>query len=36
MVEIREMVDRIEGLTPEAAWTLPTYRDLLFLDQNTL
>ena len=36
MVSIREFVDKIEALTPAKAWTLPTYRDLLFLDQNTL
>ena len=35
MVEIRGVVDRIEGLTPASQWTLPTYRELLFLDQNS-
>ena len=35
MVSIREFVDLIEALTPATAWTLPTYHDLLFLDQNT-
>jgi glutamine synthetase len=34
MEKVRKIVDGIEALTPEAAWTLPTYRDLLFLDQN--
>merc|ERR1712183_731088 len=34
MVDIRKTVDGIEALTPAAAWTLPTYHDLLFLDQN--
>ena len=35
MVEIRAVVDRIEGVTPASAWTLPTYGELLFLDKTS-
>jgi len=34
MVEIRDIVDAAEGETPASLWTLPTYKDLLFLDHN--
>eukprot|EP00468_Gymnochlora_sp_CCMP2014_P005237 CAMPEP_0167758090 /NCGR_PEP_ID=MMETSP0110_2-20121227/10279_1 /TAXON_ID=629695 /ORGANISM="Gymnochlora sp., Strain CCMP2014" /LENGTH=683 /DNA_ID=CAMNT_0007644335 /DNA_START=100 /DNA_END=2151 /DNA_ORIENTATION=- len=34
MVELRDVVDQAEGETPASEWTLPSYNDLLFLDQN--
>mmetsp|Transcript_30682 Transcript_30682/g.42876 ORF Transcript_30682/g.42876 Transcript_30682/m.42876 type:complete len:708 (+) Transcript_30682:3-2126(+) len=36
MVAIRDVVDEAEGETPANLWTLPTYKDLLFLDHNYL
>ena len=35
MIDIREVCDAAEGLCPADLWTLPTYTDLLFLDQTT-
>jgi glutamine synthetase len=34
MVALRETVDAAEAVVPANLWTLPTYRDLLFLDQS--
>lgn len=34
MVEIREICDTCEGLVPADLWTIATYKELLFLDQN--
>jgi glutamine synthetase len=35
MIAIREVTDAAEDVVPAALWTLPTYKDLLFLDQTT-
>mmetsp|Transcript_10001 Transcript_10001/g.35252 ORF Transcript_10001/g.35252 Transcript_10001/m.35252 type:complete len:706 (+) Transcript_10001:63-2180(+) len=35
MIAIRTDVDAVERVVPAQLWTLPTYTDLLFLDQNT-
>eukprot|EP00617_Octactis_speculum_P017795 CAMPEP_0185753180 /NCGR_PEP_ID=MMETSP1174-20130828/11904_1 /TAXON_ID=35687 /ORGANISM="Dictyocha speculum, Strain CCMP1381" /LENGTH=694 /DNA_ID=CAMNT_0028430903 /DNA_START=80 /DNA_END=2164 /DNA_ORIENTATION=- len=35
MVSIRETCDAAEGVVPAMLWTLPTYVELLFLDQTT-
>ena len=32
MEEVRDMCDKLEGTLPASAWTLATYRELLFLD----
>jgi glutamine synthetase len=34
MVDIREFCDAAEGVVPADMWTLPTYKELLFLDQT--
>jgi len=34
MVDVREVCDSAEEVVPEEAWTLATYKDMLFLDQN--
>ena len=34
MVKLRESVDAAEAVVPAESWTLPTYKDLLFLDQT--
>lgn len=34
MVDIRAKVDELEGLVPAHLWTLATYKELMFLDQN--
>jgi glutamine synthetase len=36
MQEVRGTCDKIESLAPANAWPMPTYQDLLFLDQNTI
>jgi len=35
MISIRETIDGAEKVVPAADWTLPTYTDMLFLDQTT-
>ena len=34
LTEIRKHTDDAEEVVPANLWTLPTYKDLLFLDQN--
>jgi len=34
MVDIREFCDAAEGVVPADLWTLPTYKEMLFLDQT--
>ncbi|GMH87743.1 hypothetical protein TrST_g3110 [Triparma strigata] len=34
MVDIREFCDAAEGVVPADMWTLPTYKEMLFLDQT--
>jgi len=34
MIEARKVVDNIEAVVPANAWTLATYKDLLFLDSH--
>jgi glutamine synthetase len=34
MINIRTLCDEIENLIPTHLWTLATYKELLFLDQN--
>ena len=34
MIDIRANCDAAEAVVPESDWTLPTYKDLLFLDQT--
>jgi len=36
MEECRAAMDRAEGVVPPSKWGLATYKDLLFLDQNTV
>lgn len=35
MLNIRTHTDTAEEVVPEELWTLPTYKELLFLDQHT-
>ena len=34
MIDIRTLCDGIENVTPSNLWTLATYKELLFIDQN--
>lgn len=34
MLEARTVCDAAEEVVPNCEWTIPTYKDLLFLDQN--
>lgn len=34
MIEIRKICDEAEGVVPANLWTLATYQELLFIDQN--
>lgn len=35
MINIRVVTDVAEDVVPAKLWTVPTYKDLLFLDQTT-
>ena len=35
MEDVRKDCDAVEAVCPAADWTLPTYSDMLFLDQTT-
>mmetsp|Transcript_19699 Transcript_19699/g.17879 ORF Transcript_19699/g.17879 Transcript_19699/m.17879 type:complete len:698 (-) Transcript_19699:137-2230(-) len=35
MIKVREYADAAEGVVPAGLWTIPTYKDLLFLDQTS-
>lgn len=36
MMDVRELVDEVEGVVPPANWTLATYEELLFMDSFDL